>query len=151
MQELHCVQVALWGRTKIIVEMEHARLVLKDINAPQLLQNLLHVVLVKKGKCYRSSQMFHHISVSLLLPDVCRVSKNCLRLVVREQLPAAAVGQVLTRMSVVLEAVKLALRGMNAPQLPTRLQFVQLDSIGTSASCINTFDVNVQNQLKYFF
>ena len=53
--------------------------------------------------------------------DVYRVSKNCLRLVVREQLPAAAVGQVLTRMSVVLEAVKLALRGMNAAQLPTHL------------------------------
>ena len=66
------------------------------------------------------------------------LSKNCLRLVAREQLPATAVGQVLTRMSVVLETVKLAPRGMNAQQLPTRLRFVRLDSIGTSASCIHT-------------
>ena len=136
MQELHYAQVALWGRTKITVEMEHARLVLKAINAPQLFQNLLPVVLVKKGKCCRTSQMFHHIPMSLLLPDVCQVSKNCLRLVARAQLPATPVGQVLTRMSVVLEAVKLALGGTNAPQLRTRLRFVQLDSIGISASSL---------------
>ena len=66
---------------------------------------------------------------------------NCLRLVAREQLPATAVGQVLTRMSVVLEAVKLALRGMNARQLPIHPRFVWLDSIGTSASCVTIFDV----------
>ena len=73
---------------------------------------------------------------------------NCLRLVAREQLSATAVGQVLTRMSVVLEAVKLALRGMNAPQLPIHPQFVWLDSIGTSASCITIFDV--KNPLLMF-
>ena len=61
---------------------------------------------------------------------------NCLRLVAREQLSATAVGQVLTRMSAVLEAVKLALRGMNAPQLPIHPSFVWLANIGTSASSV---------------
>ena len=70
MQEQHYVQVALWGHTKIALGMEHARFVPKDTNAPQLLQNLWHVVLVKKGKCCWKSEMYHHVSVSfsLLVP-----------------------------------------------------------------------------------
>ena len=67
MQELHYVQVDLWGRTKIALEMEHARLVPKDINAPQLLQNLWYAVLVKKGKRCWKSEMHHHVSVSFPL------------------------------------------------------------------------------------